>query len=189
MFPAASGMEQIWNENRPALLSYLKLADTGVRGRVTDSHGAGVGMLTVQIDAREPFFKTTAAGEYFRLLLPGKYRLSLSLDCTPSTLLYSEQIEVPAASGLLQLNIQLNDTATQLYARRSPELNKYPVFCADNQKPPACSTNYTLTKRGDPTGLEANTAATANTKCFKLLGFLSLAVALVFTRDLIVVQV
>ena len=141
-------MQQLWLDNQPALLSYLMLANTGVRGRVTNAQGTPLANLTVRIDAREPFFKTSTAGEFYRLLLPGTYELSLALTCDASTVLYKTQIEVPAASRLLQLDtIVLDASAYAAYVNALATLDKYPTFCASSLRPPSCSLNYSAVQR------------------------------------------
>ena len=130
-------MQQLWLDNQPALLSYLMLANTGVRGRVTNAQGTPLANLTVRIDAREPFFKTSTAGEFYRLLLPGTYELSLALTCNLSTVLYKTQIDVPGASRLLQLDtIVLDTSAYAAYVDALDTLDKYPSFCTSTLQPP-----------------------------------------------------
>ena len=51
----------------------------GVRGIVTDKHGTGIENVTVAVIGRESHAaRTTADGEYWRLLLPGNYTLKVN---------------------------------------------------------------------------------------------------------------
>jgi hypothetical protein len=110
-YPGSTGvMQQIWQDNQNALLNYLALANTGVRGIVTNAKGLPLAMLTVRVDAREPFFKTSSLGEFYRLLLPGTYQLALTLGCG-AQVLHTQQIVVSASQAPLQLSIVLNDAA------------------------------------------------------------------------------
>ena len=68
-FPSADQLLTNWQENKNALISYLKLANTGVKGIVTYENGKPASYLTMGIDSREPLFKTNANGEYYRILV------------------------------------------------------------------------------------------------------------------------
>lgn len=81
-------------------------------------------MLTIKIDSREPYFKTNKFGEYYRILLPGSYSLSVMYDCT---CVYQTTINIPSDKQILELNITLPFTKSKFSG--SYTLNKYPVFC------------------------------------------------------------
>ena len=122
-YPAATDLYQIWLQNKNALLVYLKLANRGVRGLVSYSNGQPAANLTVKIDSREPYFKTNANGEYYRILNPGTYTLTLMFNCDP---IYSTQLTI-GNTGLLVFNITLSTdllTQSDYY-----NLNKAPLFC------------------------------------------------------------
>ncbi|CAM9875048.1 unnamed protein product [Lampetra fluviatilis] len=78
-FPPASSLPELWQENRAALIAYIKQAHLGVKGRVLDSNGNGVANAQVHVVGRANIlpFNTTADGEYYRLLLPGQYTLQV----------------------------------------------------------------------------------------------------------------
>ena len=140
-------MQQVWSDNRKPLLDYLKLANTGIRGVVTNAQGEPLPYVIVQIDAREPYFKTSATGEYYRLLLPGKYRLTLTMQCNDTaSILHSMSVEISASTGLHKHNIKLNEAASAIYLKHISNkiVDKYPVFCSDSTKPPACATKYKI---------------------------------------------
>ena len=123
-YPPASQLRNIWLDNRKALVEYMKLANTGVRGVVTYQNGLPAKNITGKIDSREPYFKTNKNGEYYRILLPGKYNLTLMLNCT--TTVY--QTSVTIANSLVVLNITLPVSVAKL----AFNLNKSPVFCVKN---------------------------------------------------------
>ena len=96
-YPSTSQLSQIWSDNQKALIDYLKLANTGVRGIVMFVNVQVAQNLTVKIDSREPYFKTTSYGELYRILLAGSYQLTLTLNC--DTVLYSSNITVPPSTA------------------------------------------------------------------------------------------
>ena len=116
------------------------LANTGVRGLVTFSNGIIAKYLTVKINSREPYFKTNELGEYYRILLPGNYNLSLMLNCT---IIYTKTITVPS-SGLLLFNITLSNDNYQAYQSGLNGLNRYGLYCTTGQGPISCSRNDIL---------------------------------------------
>ena len=64
------------------MIQYLKKANSGVRGIVSFANGQMAVNVTVNINSREPYFKTNQLGEYYRILVPGTYSLSLMFGCT-----------------------------------------------------------------------------------------------------------
>ena len=64
-----------WNNNKEALLRYIELAYTAVRGIVRDNDGQPVGKATVRVDWIGKHIVTTDRGEYWRLLPPGRYAI------------------------------------------------------------------------------------------------------------------
>ncbi len=135
-FPSASQLKNIWEENKNALVSYLKLANTGVKGIITYSNGAPAVNLTIGIDSREPLFKSSNNGEFYRILLPGNYTLSVWFDC--ANLIYKTNFQIDSNVRLLVLNITLPDSS--LYDKSiSYNLTSFSTFC--HRSTPACTNN------------------------------------------------
>lgn len=123
-YPSASELESIWNQNRRSLISYLQFANRGVRGVVKFADGTIGKHLTIRIDSREPSFKTNANGEFYRILLPGKYSLTVLIGC--NRVVTKRQITIPS-SGLLEYSISLD--TSYLAAYKSTKLDRNAVFC------------------------------------------------------------
>jgi hypothetical protein len=134
-YPRASALNSIWLENQRSLIEYLKIANRGIRGVIKFTNGQLAVNLTVKFGTREPYFKTNKYGEYYRILLPGTYKLDLMLNCTQ---LYSTQVIIPAGTGLVELNITLSNTHFTFYSRVSKSLNKYGLFCSVSKQPVSC---------------------------------------------------
>ncbi|KAK7501786.1 hypothetical protein BaRGS_00006872 [Batillaria attramentaria] len=84
-FPNASELQRHWEADRDPLLLYLMQINMGVRGIVRDQHNNPVEGAVISIQGRELIkSKTTSQGEYWKLLLPGHYRLLVSTSgCDP----------------------------------------------------------------------------------------------------------
>lgn len=75
-YPNASELPVEWARNKRSLLEYMKLVHRGVKGIVTDPNGYPLQDIEILVDGLEPKpVRTTARGEYWRLLLPGVYRI------------------------------------------------------------------------------------------------------------------
>jgi hypothetical protein len=126
-YPPADQLQQNWLENQKSLIDYLKFANTGVRGVIMFANGLPAQYLTVNVSSRQPFFKTNRFGEYYRILLPGVYKLTLMFNCDS---FYETTIEIAAASRLQVLNITLDNNAYTSY--QNYKLNRYGLFCNPN---------------------------------------------------------
>ncbi|OUC41027.1 putative zinc carboxypeptidase [Trichinella nativa] len=74
-YPNPEILKTIWNENLPSLLQFWKQVLTGIKGIVRNADSAAPIEATLKIVGRDIGFKTTKNGEFYRILLPGKYRL------------------------------------------------------------------------------------------------------------------
>ncbi len=130
-YPSGQELRQIWLDNKKSLIEYLKLANTGLRGIIKYENGEVAQNVSIQINEREPIFKTNVNGEYYRLLTPGCYTLNIMFNCDT---IYKTTININESS-LLVLNITLPNSSWEMSQKF--ELNKYPVFC--KQKHANCS--------------------------------------------------
>ena len=73
-YPRKEELQTQWNYNKEALLSFLEVVQTGVRGIVTDERGEPVPNANIEISGISGKNITTSYfGEYWRLLAPGNY--------------------------------------------------------------------------------------------------------------------
>lgn len=77
-YPPASELPVHWSEHRQALIRFVGEAHRGVRGFVTDGNGRPLENVAMKIKGRDAPFQTTKHGEYWRILLPGYYRIEVS---------------------------------------------------------------------------------------------------------------
>lgn len=74
-YPPAAELPVHWSEHRQALIRFVGEAHRGVRGFVTDGNGRPLENVAMKIKGRDAPFQTTKHGEYWRILLPGYYRI------------------------------------------------------------------------------------------------------------------
>lgn len=61
-----------------SLIKYLAEAHRGAHGFVMDDNGNPVERATIRVRGREVTYHTTKYGEFWRILLPGTYRVEVS---------------------------------------------------------------------------------------------------------------
>ncbi|CAH1791071.1 unnamed protein product [Owenia fusiformis] len=76
-YPPYSTMNKLWHENLASLIESWKFINRGIKGIISDSKGNPVPNAEVYIDKRKHPFTSTAKGEYWRILLPGKYNIKV----------------------------------------------------------------------------------------------------------------
>ncbi|KAE8745102.1 hypothetical protein FOCC_FOCC008277 [Frankliniella occidentalis] len=76
-FPPASELPKFWEENRVSLVKFLAEAHRGVHGFVMDENGNPVEKAALKVKGRDVGFQTTKYGEFWRILLPGVYKLEV----------------------------------------------------------------------------------------------------------------
>ena len=140
LFPNETETALLWEQNRLSMIEYLKQANIGIRGIVKFQNGQPVAFASVRIDSRDPVFKTNELGEYYRILLPGTYNLTLMYAC--DYVIYSSQVFLTKEAPLVELNITLPDYFYQVYHQQyHAKLDRYALFCQKNQGPIKCPAN------------------------------------------------
>lgn len=74
-YPLNSSLRQFWLENKDSLIAYMQQVHSGVKGIVRRNNTPVVNG-TVSVLHNSKVVKTTKDGEYWRLLMPGKYVIS-----------------------------------------------------------------------------------------------------------------
>ncbi|XP_033748148.1 carboxypeptidase M-like [Pecten maximus] len=111
-YPPHRELPNFWEENRDALINYLMLANTmGVRGLIKTAGGTPVEGAELSIQGRDNIkFKTTAHGEYWRILLPGNYKIMVkTADFGETNRSFTIQPNMPT-----RLDIVLSSTSGQI---------------------------------------------------------------------------
>ena len=132
--PPASDLPQIWLDNKNAIIEFTRTANLGVRGVISYQNGLPARGVSVQFNSREPIIKTTELGEYFTILLPGTYNMSLMFNCD---IIDNSIIHIHQSTKPMVFNVTLND---RLYFRSFYyKLDQYALFCNRFKAPIDCS--------------------------------------------------
>ncbi|XP_076138273.1 carboxypeptidase D [Alosa pseudoharengus] len=76
-YPRASELRGYWEQNRRALLQYMHQVHKGVKGMVFDlKDGTGIPNATITVEDIDHPVRTSKAGDYWRLLVPGVYNIT-----------------------------------------------------------------------------------------------------------------
>nr|CAH7766944.1 unnamed protein product [Callosobruchus chinensis] len=79
-YPPAHELPKYWEDNKASLLKYLAEAHRGVQGFVVDENGNPIEKASMKVKTRDVGFQTTKYGEFWRILLPGVYKLEVYAD-------------------------------------------------------------------------------------------------------------
>lgn len=77
-FPPAKDLPSYWEDNLPALLSYIEQVHRGVAGFVKGREGEGVAGASIAVEGLGHVVYSAQDGDYWRLLAPGNYTLHVS---------------------------------------------------------------------------------------------------------------
>uniref|UniRef100_A0A8D3ECQ2 F5/8 type C domain-containing protein n=1 Tax=Scophthalmus maximus TaxID=52904 RepID=A0A8D3ECQ2_SCOMX len=80
-FPHASELPVEWENNRESLLVYMEQVHRGLKGVIRDKETeAGVADAVIKVDDIDHHIRSVADGDYWRLLNPGEYRVTVSAE-------------------------------------------------------------------------------------------------------------
>ncbi|XP_070385980.1 carboxypeptidase M-like isoform X2 [Dermacentor albipictus] len=102
-FPNSSELPRMWEENKMPLIAYLGEVHKGVRGIVMDEEGRPVARATVRTTGLRSTFMTSPRGEYWKILRPGSYTLTVTV---PGFRKFRHYIRVPE-DGMIIVNVTL----------------------------------------------------------------------------------
>ncbi|XP_053261654.1 carboxypeptidase M isoform X1 [Podarcis raffonei] len=93
-FPQKDELPSFWNDNKNALIEYIKQVHLGVKGRVLDENDEPVPGVIVEAVGRRHIcpYRTNKNGEYYLLLLPGTYTLNATAPGSSSLL---QELHIP----------------------------------------------------------------------------------------------
>jgi carboxypeptidase D len=77
-FPEASELPKYWMDNKEALITYIEQVHTGIKGFVRSTISSPIKRASIRVNNINHVTYTSKDGDYFRLLLPGKYNVTAS---------------------------------------------------------------------------------------------------------------
>ncbi|XP_077995365.1 carboxypeptidase D-like [Glandiceps talaboti] len=79
-YPKEKKLEGFWDDNELPLVVYIQQVHKGLKGFVTSEGGEGLSNATIHVDGVDHDVITAECGDYWRLLVPGTYKVTASLD-------------------------------------------------------------------------------------------------------------
>jgi carboxypeptidase D len=79
-FPPINQLEGIWDANKRSLINYMKQVHNGVSGFVKTSTRSPIDGAVIHVGDRDHPIKSVKDGDYWRLLVPGDYTITVSAD-------------------------------------------------------------------------------------------------------------
>uniref|UniRef100_A0A4W5K1F1 AE binding protein 1b n=1 Tax=Hucho hucho TaxID=62062 RepID=A0A4W5K1F1_9TELE len=79
-FPHQSELVIEWEKNREAMLTFMEQVHRGIRGVVKDNEGNPIANATVSVEGVNHDVSTAVTGDYWRLLNPGEYRVTVRAE-------------------------------------------------------------------------------------------------------------
>ena len=98
-YPKAHTLELEWKKNVKSLVKYLQAAHIGIKGFVFDHNGNSISDAKIEVVGNEKKITTSPRGEFWRLLLPGQYKIRAIGLCTPNQCKISDTIDITIKNG------------------------------------------------------------------------------------------
>ncbi|XP_054250161.1 carboxypeptidase D [Indicator indicator] len=119
-YPKAEELPKYWEQNRRSLLQFMKQVHRGVWGFVLDATDKrGILNTTISVADIDHPVTTSKDGDYWRLLVPGKYKITASArGYDPVT----KMVEVGSKGGV-QVNFTLKRTDIKVEEGKVPVVN------------------------------------------------------------------
>jgi len=76
-YPLAKELPRFWEENKASLVKFLAEAHRGIHGFVMDENNNPIEKASLKVKGRDVGFQTTKYGEFWRILMPGVYKLEV----------------------------------------------------------------------------------------------------------------
>ncbi|XP_065663644.1 carboxypeptidase D isoform X2 [Hydra vulgaris] len=84
-FPFSNRLQSIWLDHKEALYAFINRVHMGIKGNIRFSNGTGIPNAVIDVAGpnseryRKHAIRSSPNGDYFRLLLPGDYRVKVSV--------------------------------------------------------------------------------------------------------------
>ncbi|EDS32354.1 carboxypeptidase D [Culex quinquefasciatus] len=155
-FPPAYELRKYWDDNQLSLIKFLAEAHRGVQGFVMDPNGSPIEKAQLKIKGRDVGFATTKYGEFWRVLMPGVYKLEVFADgFVPRDVDFMVVEQHPT---LLNVTMQPSKPSSAESSASQPELEDRP----QKKKPSSVVALVRNPTRG-PTASTTTTATTIST--------------------------
>lgn len=104
-FPRENQLEEFWQQNREALIRYMELTqELGIYGVISSTIGHTIPGAQIYFNKIEHSVKSGPTGDYAKILLPGKYNMTIEADGYEQQ---SLEITIPDDKKRFRMDIQL----------------------------------------------------------------------------------
>uniref|UniRef100_A0A672KXM8 Carboxypeptidase X, M14 family member 2 n=1 Tax=Sinocyclocheilus grahami TaxID=75366 RepID=A0A672KXM8_SINGR len=79
-FPHETELPEEWENNRESLLVFMEQVHRGIKGVIRDVQGKGIANAIIAVDGISHDIRTASDGDYWRLLNPGEYRVTVRAE-------------------------------------------------------------------------------------------------------------
>ena len=107
-------MQTQWENNLESMLTLLESAHGGIKGKVVDQEESILANAVVEVIGKDKNVKTSNRGEFWRLLLPGEYKVK-AVHKNDFGVLESEVLDVSVTKSLTEGAIECNLKALLSY--------------------------------------------------------------------------
>ncbi|CAF3629146.1 unnamed protein product [Rotaria socialis] len=102
------GLEKEWDNNREALLNYMEMSHLGIKGFIRDSHArTAISGALIQIEGILHPVRSVLSGAYWRLLLPGLYKVTVTASGYLPQTKYNVNVTNKNITNALRLDFDL----------------------------------------------------------------------------------
>jgi len=112
-FPMAAQLPQLWSDHKKSLYEFMKMTHMGIKGEVKKSDGTPVQGAVIKIEGINHDIHSTAHGDYFRLLKPGKYKIT----CMVGKLSLTTEVKIPTM-GFVRVDFIIHDNSITAQSSR-----------------------------------------------------------------------
>lgn len=103
-YPKEKELPEYWEDNREALVKYIEESHRGVFGYVKSSLGKPIENAAITVNNNAHVTYTWKNGEFRKLLLPGRYNLTIEAESYES---HSEEITITEEDKVLRYDVSL----------------------------------------------------------------------------------
>eukprot|EP00795_Rhopilema_esculentum_P016033 gene16033-7377_t len=121
-FPSSGKLPHLWEDHRRALFKFLSMVHMGVKGMVKFANGTVIPNAAIQVSGHKHVIKSTQYGDYFRLLLPGTYKIT----CTGDGKSLTVDITIKEMPVVLDF-IVTGDTIAGQFVHPKPKTEKFAI--------------------------------------------------------------
>ncbi|XP_076133844.1 inactive carboxypeptidase-like protein X2 isoform X3 [Alosa pseudoharengus] len=123
-FPHETELPEEWENNRESLLVFMEQVHRGIKGVVKDVKGRGVTNAIISVEGINHDIRTAADGDYWRVLNPGEYKVTVRADGYTPT---SKMCEVGYEIGATRCDFVISRTNLSRIKEIMERFGKHPI--------------------------------------------------------------